>query len=169
MYRRTISTNTALVPDSLRLVESRNSVYAATTDGRLIAIRLFDGALVELGAGYVSPVGVVPLTDGLRLAVAESEGAVLVVARDAADRNHARLLAQLSSRPSVSTSIRIPLRSFYFRTHHPTELCPRCCGVTWRAGTSRSTADWSAPAAWLSMPTDAPQWCCRCCPTDSGP
>lgn len=97
MYRRTISTGAALVPDSLRFVESRNSVYAATTDGRLVAIRLFDGKLVELGAGYVSPVAIVSLTDGLRLAVAEAGGAILVVGRDRADRHHARLLTQLLS------------------------------------------------------------------------
>ena len=95
MYRRTISTGASLVPDSLRFVESRNSVDAATTDGRLVAIRLFDGTLVELGAGYVDPVAIVSLTDGLRLAVAESGGAILVVGRDAAGRQHARLLAQL--------------------------------------------------------------------------
>lgn len=95
MYRRTISTGVALVPDSLRFIESRNSVYAAASDGRLVAVRLFDGRLVDLGAGYTGPVGVVSLTDGVRLAVAESSGAILVVARDTADRQHARLLAQL--------------------------------------------------------------------------
>jgi hypothetical protein len=88
------SNRAALVPDSLRFVDARNSVYAATTDGR-VAIRLFDGALVELGAGYASPVGIAALSDGLRLAVAESGGAILVVGNDAADRQHARLLAQL--------------------------------------------------------------------------
>ncbi len=61
----------------------------------MVAIRLFDGTLVELGAGYVDPVAIVSLTDGLRLAVAESGGAILVVGRDAAGRRHARLLAQL--------------------------------------------------------------------------
>jgi len=97
MYRRTILMETALAADSLHFVESRNSVYATTADGRLIAIRLFDGRVVELGTGYASPVAVAPLTDGLRLAVAESDGAILVVGRNAADRNRARLLAQLPS------------------------------------------------------------------------
>jgi hypothetical protein len=89
MYRRTISTGAGPVPDSLRFVESRNSVYAATAECRLVAIRLFDGRLVTLGAGYASPGGIVSLTDGLRLAVAESGGAILVVTRDTADRQHA--------------------------------------------------------------------------------
>lgn len=97
MYLRTIPTGTDVVPDSVRFVASRNSVYAATADGRLLAIRLFDGTVAELGTGFLTPVGVVQLADGIRLAIGESEGTVLVVSRDTADRDHARVLAQLPS------------------------------------------------------------------------
>ena len=97
MYLRTIPVGTDVVADSVHFVASRNSVYAATVDGRLLAVRLFDGTVVELGTGFNSPVGVVQLADGIRLAVGESEGTVLVVGRDTADRGHARVLAQLPS------------------------------------------------------------------------
>lgn len=95
MLQHTIHTSQELVPDSLSFSEARNAIWAVTADGRLVAIRLFDKQLRQVGSGYVDPVGVVPLPDGLRLAVAEQGGSVLVVRRDAANRADARELADV--------------------------------------------------------------------------
>lgn len=95
MYRRILAIGTEIVPDSMRFVEPRNSAYAATADGRLIAIQLFDGAVAELGSGYADPVSIAALTDGLRVAVAQADGAVMVARLATADRDRASLLAQL--------------------------------------------------------------------------
>lgn len=93
MYRRTISLEAPFAAGTVTFDEARNSVLAATTDGRLVAVRLFDAAVVEIGAGYTSPVGVLRLADGVRVAIAEADGAVLLAGRHRADRQHAWELA----------------------------------------------------------------------------
>lgn len=93
MYVRTISVGASLTAGSLHYDDARNRVLAVTDDGRILAVQLFDGAVVEIGAGYADPVGVVKLADGLRLAIAEADGTVLLVGSGAADRANAWPLA----------------------------------------------------------------------------
>jgi hypothetical protein len=95
MLHSTIHTGYQLVPDSLHFWAARNAVLAVTTDGRLLVIRLFDERVSEVGSGYVDPVAVIVLADGLRLAVAEAGGSVFLARRDAADHAEARLLAEI--------------------------------------------------------------------------
>ncbi len=90
MLQRTIPTGEALVPDSLDFSTARNAIWAATVDGRILVVRLFDEQVSVVGSGFVDPVGVVPLADGLRVAVAERGGSILLAGRDAADRCDAR-------------------------------------------------------------------------------
>src|SRR5260370_31666926 len=94
MLRTTITTGHAVVPGSLTFCPPRNAAWAATAGGDLIAVRLLDQELTTMGAGYVDPVAVTPLADGLRLAVAEAAGQVFVARRDAADRADALVLCQ---------------------------------------------------------------------------
>src|SRR5262245_21497111 len=95
MLQRTIHTGLTLVPNSLDFSAARNAVWAVTTDGRVVAIRLFDEHVSQVGSGYIDPVAAVPLSDGLRVAVAEASGSVFIARRNAADRAQAYLLTQV--------------------------------------------------------------------------
>ena len=94
MLRSTITIGQAVVPGSLTFCPARNTAWATTAGGELIAVRLFDQKLTTLGSGYLDPVAVTPLADGLRLAVAEAAGGVFIARRDLADRADALLLCQ---------------------------------------------------------------------------
>jgi M6 family metalloprotease-like protein len=94
MLHSMITTGQAVTPGSLTFCPARNAAWAVTPGGDLIAVRLFDQQLTMLGSGYLDPVAVTPLPDGLRLAVAEAGGAVYVARRDSADRADALLLCQ---------------------------------------------------------------------------
>src|SRR4051812_22457791 len=95
MLRTTITTGRAVVPGSLSFCAARNAVWATTAAGDVIAVRLFDRQLTTLGSGYVDPVAVTPIPDGLRMAIVESGGSVFIARRDLADRSHAKLLAEV--------------------------------------------------------------------------
>jgi M6 family metalloprotease-like protein len=103
MLQHTIHHGEDLVPDSLSFSAARNAVWAVTVDGRIVAVRLFDEHVGQVGSGYADPVGVVPLADGLRLAVAEAAGSIVLVRRDAADRADALLVADA---PGAALGIR---------------------------------------------------------------
>jgi hypothetical protein len=94
MLRSTVPTGKTVVAGSLTFCPARNAVWAVTTSGELIALRLLDLQLTVLGSGYHDPVAVTPLADGLTLAVAETGGAVLIARRDSADRAGARVLCE---------------------------------------------------------------------------
>src|SRR4051812_37317648 len=95
MLRTTITAGQAVVPGSLSFCAPRNAVWATTAVGDVIAVRLFDRQLTTLGSGYVDPVAVTPIPDGLPMAIVESGGSVFIARRDSADRSHAKLLAEV--------------------------------------------------------------------------
>ena len=95
MLRTSISTGHDIVPDSLTFHASANEVWAVTPVGEIVAVRLLDRRVRTVGAGYVDPVGAVPLADSLRLVVAEADGTVLVAHLDLADRVSAGMLTSV--------------------------------------------------------------------------
>ncbi|HET9517681.1 MAG TPA: hypothetical protein VFO77_08160, partial [Actinoplanes sp.] len=82
---------------ALRFDEPGNTVWAAGVDGSVVTVRLLDGHVTVRGSGYVDVAAAVPLSDGLRVAVAERSGEVLLAARAAADRATAAPLATLAA------------------------------------------------------------------------
>jgi hypothetical protein len=95
MLLTTVPTGHPMVPDSLSFESAGNSVWAVTTDGAVVTVRLLDQRVDVAGTGYVDPVAVVPLADGVRVAVVEGDGTVWVAQRSAADRAQAWQLAQV--------------------------------------------------------------------------
>lgn len=95
MLQRTIPTGQVLALNSLSFESAGNAVWAVTSAGDVVTVRLLDERVDVLGSGYLDPVAVVPLADGLRVAVAEATGALWLTRRDAADRAQARALASV--------------------------------------------------------------------------
>ena len=96
MLQRTIPVGHALAPESLTFEEPGNAAWAATVEGALVTVRLLDGAVSQLGGGYRHPVGVVPMHDGLTVAIVERTGRIWLARRDQAERGRAQLIADLS-------------------------------------------------------------------------
>lgn len=95
MLQHTIPVGHALAPESLTFEEPGNAAWAATVGGELVTVRLLDGAVSQLGGGYRHPVGVVPMHDGLTVAIVERTGRIWLARRDQAARARAQLVADL--------------------------------------------------------------------------
>ncbi|MHC1557338.1 hypothetical protein ACR9E3_00185 [Actinomycetospora sp. C-140] len=73
-----------------------NLAWLTGVDGTIRTVRLLDGAVRRRGGGYADPVSALPLADGLRLVVAERDGAIWLTSRDDVDRVGALSLATMS-------------------------------------------------------------------------
>jgi hypothetical protein len=71
---------------------ARNSIWLAGTDGRCAAFRVYDRSIQVEGSGYTDPIAVVPLADGLQVAVVQRDGVVWAADRQRPDQRHARLI-----------------------------------------------------------------------------
>ena len=98
MLQRTIAVGHNLVPGSLSFDETRNTAWAATTNGGIVSVRLLDRRIELLGSGYRRPVAVIPGHDGLTVCVVERSGRVWRARRDQASRTFAQLVTDLPGR-----------------------------------------------------------------------
>jgi hypothetical protein len=94
IFERLVPTGRDIAPDSLCFDVPGNALWAATTDGAIIAVRLLDGEVREVGAGYANPVAALPSADGLTVAVVERAGGITLARRDDASRDRASALAR---------------------------------------------------------------------------
>jgi hypothetical protein len=98
MIQHVIAVGHSLVPESLAFDEPGNKVWAVTTNGAIVTVRLLDQQVRLLGFGYRRPIGLVPGHDGLTIAIAERSGRVWLARRDHASRSRAQLLVDLPGR-----------------------------------------------------------------------
>ena len=74
MLRKVITVGQNLVGESLTFDAPGNRVWAATTQGALVTVRLLDQQIRQIGWGYRRPIAVIPMHDGLLVAVVERSG-----------------------------------------------------------------------------------------------
>src|SRR5687768_17371441 len=98
MLQRALTIGDNLIPGTLNFDEPGNAVWAATTNGRLVTVRLLDQRIKRVGAGYRRAVGVIPGHDGLTVAVVEANGRVWLASRESASRSRAQLVGDLPGR-----------------------------------------------------------------------
>jgi hypothetical protein len=98
MLQQVITVGHDLVAESLAFEETGNTVWAATTNGALVTVRLLDQRIALIGSGYRRPIGVIPRHDGLTVAVVERNGRTWLARRDQASRPHAQLVIDLPGR-----------------------------------------------------------------------
>ena len=98
MLRKVITVGQNLVGESLTFDAPGNKVWAATTQGALVTVRLLDQQIRQIGWGYRRPIAVIPMHDGLLVAVVERSGRTWLARRDTASRSRAQLVIDLPGR-----------------------------------------------------------------------
>ncbi len=89
MLTQLIDTAHAIVPDSLIFDAPGNRVWAVSSSGSVITVRLLDERVSELGGGYLQPIAAIPMHDGLTIAVVEQDDGIWWTQREAASRDMA--------------------------------------------------------------------------------
>src|SRR5690242_17590046 len=117
MLQRVITVGHNLVAESAAFDETGNMVWAATTNGALVTVRLLDQRIQVIGSGYRRPIGVIPGHDGLTIAVVERNGRTWLARRDQASRSQAQLVVDLPGRVLAARRHLEPQQLLVLTTH----------------------------------------------------
>ena len=142
MLQRVINVGRVLVAESLAFDEPGNMVWAASTNGALVTVRLLDQRIERVGAGYRRPIGIIPGHDGLTVAVVQRNGRTFLARRDLASRPRAQFVLDLPGRVLAARRHLEPGKVVVLTTHQTEdgEPAPTIFSVDLRDGTSTIVA-----------------------------